>query len=202
MAASSGLPYTCSVQPCPAIQTIPLQRRPSNCACAWPLRAAAYIRAVLCPSLSSRLGSDSTGPATPTLARGAYHHRQTSSLGRLLDAEYMRELDRVGGPCLLLWWEGVCVIGVAVVAMECGIHGPPPVCPSLLALSQVLEARSELDSLEVLAACPMLQLHPGRYQAFLRDVPQLLSAATGVEAFSRSLVHLLFEPERALLVWM
>jgi hypothetical protein len=66
----------------------------------------------------------------------------------------------------------------------------------------VLEARGELDSLEMVAASPLLQLHPGRYDAFVHDAPLLLSAAAGVEAFDRSLQQLLFESERQLLSWM
>jgi hypothetical protein len=61
------------------------------------LAPAAYIKSVLCPSLAARLGGDSSaGPATPTTltARGL-HHRHTSSLGRAVEAEYMRELDKV-----------------------------------------------------------------------------------------------------------
>ena len=33
---------------------------------------------------------------------------------------------------------------------------------------QVLETRSELDNLDLVAGCPLLQLHPERYQAFLQ----------------------------------
>lgn len=33
---------------------------------------------------------------------------------------------------------------------------------------QVLETRSELDNLDALAGCPLLQLHPDRYQPFLQ----------------------------------
>jgi hypothetical protein len=54
----------------------------------------------------------------------------------------------------------------------------------------------------VLAACPLLQLHAGRYDAFLRDAPQLLAGGTSVEAFCRSLQHLLFQDDRQLLAWM
>lgn len=32
----------------------------------------------------------------------------------------------------------------------------------------MLETRSELDNLDALAGCPLLQLHPERYQAFLQ----------------------------------
>jgi len=67
---------------------------------------------------------------------------------------------------------------------------------------QVLEARSELDTLESVAACPLLAAaqarHPGRYQRFLSEAPQLLSPATGVEAFHRRLQQLLFDSERQL----
>jgi hypothetical protein len=133
---------------------------------------SAYIKSVLCPSLHPRVGGDSTGPGTPVLrsptdplgsAPGAgpprlrsVHHRQSSSR---IDAEYLRELDRV------------------------------------------LECRSELDSLDTLAGCPLLQLHPGRYQTFLQDAPLMLAAATGVEAFQQRLVAALFGAEPQLRSW-
>ncbi|KAL4425738.1 hypothetical protein ABPG75_009754 [Micractinium tetrahymenae] len=132
---------------------------------------SAYIKSVLCPSLTPRPGADTSGPSTPTSARPPaegfppgpltatqrYYHRTRSSFGSMqLDAEYMRELDRL------------------------------------------IEARTELDALDSLAACPLLQRHPGRYQAFLAEAPQLLSAGTGVEAFQRRLQQLLFPGERQL----
>ena len=67
-------------------------------------------------------------------------------------------------------------------------------------MCQVLEARSELDTLDVLAACPLLAAHPGRFQAFLGEAPQLLAAATSVAAFQVRLQQLLFARERQLLV--
>ncbi len=69
------------------------------------------------------------------------------------------------------------------------LDSPPP---------QLIEARTELDALDSLAACPLLQRHPGRYQAFLAEAPQLLSAGAGVEAFQRRLQQLLFPGERQL----
>lgn len=67
-----------------------------------------------------------------------------------------------------------------------------------LPTAQLIEARTELDALDSLAACPLLQRHPGRYQAFLAEAPQLLSAGAGVEAFQRRLQQLLFPGERQL----
>lgn len=67
--------------------------------------------------------------------------------------------------------------------------------------TQVLEARSELDSLEALAACPLLQLHPARFQPFLQDAPQLLSAATSVQQLHARLQQLLFPGEPQLRPW-
>lgn len=73
---------------------------------------AAYIKSVLCPSLTPRPGADTSGPPTPTSARPPaegfpagpltatqrHYHRARSSFGSMqLDAEYMRELDRVRG---------------------------------------------------------------------------------------------------------
>lgn len=78
----------------------------------------------------------------------------------------------------------------------CPPQRPPP--PPLPPHPQLIEARTELDSLDSLAACPLLQRHPGRYQAFLAEAPQLLSAGTGVEAFQRRLQQLLFPGERQL----
>lgn len=79
---------------------------------------------------------------------------------------------------------------------------PPSAClPDRSSRTQVLEARSELDSLDALAACPLLQLHPDRYQPFLQEVPLLLSAATSVGALHRRLQALLFPGEPQLVVF-
>lgn len=47
-------------------------------------------------------------------------------------------------------------------------HGPRCFARNASHAPQVLEARSELDSLDALAACPLLQLHPARFQPFLQ----------------------------------
>jgi hypothetical protein len=68
-------------------------------------------------------------------------------------------------------------------------------------LDRVLEARSELDTLEALAACPLLAQRPQRAQAFLHEAPLLLSPATTLDAFGARLQQLLFPLERQLLAW-
>lgn len=67
-----------------------------------------------------------------------------------------------------------------------------PAPPSLhLLLQQVLEARSELDSLDALASCPLLAAHPQRYHPFLQGAPLLLAPATDVGSFGARLHALL-----------
>lgn len=97
-AAHTGLP----LHPVP-LRPTPSPPPPTPC-------HAAYIKSVLCPSLTPRPGADTSGPSTPTSARPPaegfpagpltatqrYYHRARSSFGSMqLDAEYMRELDRV-----------------------------------------------------------------------------------------------------------
>ena len=52
-----------------------------------------------------------------------------------------------------------------VPARQAGLFTPAALTLSQL---QVLETRSELDNLDALAGCALLQLHPERYQAFLQ----------------------------------
>jgi hypothetical protein len=68
-------------------------------------------------------------------------------------------------------------------------------------LDRVLEARSELDSLEALAACPLLAQRPQRAQRFLHEAPLLLSPATTLDAFGARLQQLLFPQDGQLLAW-
>ena len=57
--------------------------------------------------------------------------------------------------------------------------------------AQVLEAREELDSLEELAACPLVAANPRHYAAFFREAPCLLAPGTGLAAFQARLQELL-----------
>ena len=155
--------------------TLANQAPDQHCPCPIArLTPAAFIKSVLCPSMTPRVagsggggGGDSAGPGTPTASAAAAlalrgHHRATSSFGSMsmrVDDLMLRELDRV------------------------------------------LEARSELDSLEGLAACPLLAQRPQRAQRFLHEAPLLLSPATTLDAFGARLQQLLFPQDGQLLAW-
>ena len=188
-----------------------------------PPPPTAYIKSVLCPSLAPRPGGgDSTGPGTPTLrtptgdagalppgvTRMARHHRHSSSFGATMraDVEYMRELDMVGAAGGGVGRDGGA-IALAAMAAHPAAHGsmllppPPPPRTHTHTHTQVLETRGVLDSLDAVAACPLMQQHAAQYEPFLQDAPLLLSAATAADEFGRRLAAALFAGDRHLLAW-
>lgn len=65
-------------------------------------------------------------------------------------------------------------------------------------LDTVLEARSELDTLEQLAGCPLVATRGDRFRAFFQLVPELLSSGTTTPTFQLRLRQLLGPPSRLL----
>lgn len=57
---------------------------------------------------------------------------------------------------------------------------------------QLMEARTELDSLEEILNSPAIVVNLPRWRSFFAATPQLLSSATFVSAFQKELVALLF----------
>ena len=54
-----------------------------------------------------------------------------------------------------------------------------------------MEARSELDALQELAACPLLAVNPAPFESFMAEMPRLLDAATAPATFQLALGQLL-----------
>ena len=61
---------------------------------------------------------------------------------------------------------------------------------------QVMEAQAELDSLDEVAACPLVQAHAPKFAVFFAAAPNLLRPSTSVEQFAVDLTGLLF-PDQA-----
>lgn len=67
--------------------------------------------------------------------------------------------------------------------------------------TQVLDTREELDSLEELAASPLIACNPAPYLAFFHAAPSLLAPGTTLAAFQRLLLELLLPDEHHLLAF-
>ena len=61
----------------------------------------------------------------------------------------------------------------------------------IIIILQLIEARSELDSLEEFLTHPLISGNMNRWGAFFAALPQLINPKTSVEAFQKQLVSIL-----------
>ncbi|BDA40960.1 hypothetical protein COCOBI_01-6140 [Coccomyxa sp. Obi] len=158
---------------------------------------SAYIKTVLCPSLSSytprmssaSLAADlaSSGGALAAAVLGAQLQRQSASLGS------MASISASGTPRISSHISTPSASLDKLQREDLLMHE----------LDQVLETRAELDSLEEIARCPLVAARADDFRSFFAAAPQLLrpAAAGGVQQFQRELVQLLFPDSPFLCAW-